>query len=230
VTNKATYKSGNAEVSGFFYQPQGGGTYPAVLVLHGKGGQNPAIRDRAAWFATQGYVAFAPDYFTPIGLTPEKFDVTFYKNNIDRVREDLGRGLEALKSLSYVAPDRLGVYGHSLGGYLSFILGTRDDMKGIVSCSGAYAPTAPARYLLDDICAEMKAAVLMFHTSGDTLVPIDHANTASTMLKSKGKQYEYIVYPGAGHVFDIPGGPTYDAAAAADFQQKMLAFFAARLK
>jgi carboxymethylenebutenolidase len=230
AANKAIYKIGNTEVSGYFYRPSGTGPFPAVLVLHGKGGQNLSIRDRASWFATQGYVAFAPDYFTPIGMTAEKFDVTFYKNSVDQVREVLGQGLEALKSLSHVAPGRLGVYGHSLGGYLSFILGTRDDVKGIISCSGAYAPTAPARYALTDICSEMKAAVIMFHCDADTLVPIDQANTASNMLKSKGKQYEYIVYPGGGHVFDVPGGPTYSATATADFQQKMAAFLKEKLQ
>jgi len=228
--NTATYQSGGTQVTGYFFKPEGLGPFPAVMVLHGKSGQNVQTRDRASWFAKQGYVAFAPDYFTPIGMSAEKFDVSFYKNNIDQVREILGQGLEALKSLSYVAPGRLGVYGHSLGGYLSFILGTRGDVKGIVSCSGAYAPTAPARYSLTDICAEIKAPVLMFHCVPDTLVPIDNANTASNLLKSKGKDYEYIVYSDGGHVFDVPGGQTYSATATADFQQKMLAFFQAKLK
>ncbi len=145
------------------------------------------------------------------------------------MREVLGQGLEALKSLPYVAPGRLGLYGHSLGGYLSFIMGTRDDLKGIVSCSGAYAPTVPAKYPLADICAQVKASVLMFHCEADTFVPIGHAKTAADLLKKNNKQYEYIIYPGAGHVFDVPGGATYSATVTADFQQKMLAFFQAKL-
>ncbi len=230
AANKATFQSGGVEVSGYFYKPAGKGPFPAVLVLHGKGGQNLSTRDRASWFARQGYVAFAPDYFTPIGMTTEKFDVSFYLNSVDPAREVLGQALEALKSLSYVDAARLGVNGYSLGGYLSFILGTRDDVKGIVSNSGAYAPTAPARYPLADICTQIKAPVLMVHGDADTLVPIANANTASELLKSKGKTYEYIVYPGAGHVFDIPGGAGYSAEAAADYQQKMLDFFKAKLQ
>lgn len=230
AAHSATYTSGGVQVSGYFYKPTGKGPFPAILVLHGKGGQNTNTRDRASWFAKQGYVAFAPDYFTPISMTAESFTVSFYSNSVDPAREVLGLGLEALKSLSYVEPNRLGVYGHSLGGYLSFILGTRDDVKGIVSCSGAYAPTAPARYPLTNICAEMKTAVLMFHCVPDALVPIDHANTASNLLISKGKQCEYIIYPDGGHVFDIPGGQTYSATATADFQQKMIAFLEAKLQ
>lgn len=67
-------------------------------------------------------------------------------------------------------------------------------MKGIVSVSDAYAPTAPARYPLADIITKIKSPVLIFHSALDTLVPIDAADTASNLLQSKGKQYEYIVY------------------------------------
>jgi dienelactone hydrolase len=56
------------------------------------------------------------------------------------------------------------------------------------------------------------------------------ANTANNLLRSKGKQYEYVVHPGVGHVFDIPGGQTYSATATANFQEKMLAFFQAELQ
>ncbi len=88
----------------------------------------------------------------------------------------------------------------------------------------------PSRYTFTEVVAEIKAPMLMFHCVPDTLVPIDQANTAADLLKSKGKQYEYIVYPDGGHVFDIPGGQTYSATATTDFQQKMLAFFKARLQ
>ncbi len=200
-------------------------------MLHGKGGQNLSTRDRASWLATQGYVALAPDYFTAIGMTAEKFDVSFYTTSVDPAREVLGNGLEALKSLSYVDAKRLGVMGFSLGGYLSFIMASRDDVKGIVSYYGAYAPALRTpRYPLADIVAQIKAPVLMFHGDKDELVPIGDANTASDLLKKNNKQYEYIVYPGAGHVFDVPGGATYSATAAADAQQKALTFFAAKLQ
>ena len=82
--NRATYKSSGVDVSGYFYQPQGNGPFPAVLVLHGKSGLGEGSRAYASWLAMQGYVAFAPDYFTPIDMTPEKFDATFYQHNVDR--------------------------------------------------------------------------------------------------------------------------------------------------
>lgn len=230
TANRATYSSGGTQVSGYFYRPPGTGPFPALLVLHGRGGLQEPSRVYASWLATQGYVALAPDYFTPIGMTREKFSGSFYKENVDQVREHLAQGLEALKSLSYVAPNRVEVVGFSLGGYLAFILGTRDDVKAIVSYYGAYAPMIVARYPFADVVAQMKAPVLMFHGDADKDVPIDHANTAQNLLTSSGKQYEYIVYPGVGHSFETQGAPTFNARATADAQEKVLAFLKAKLQ
>ncbi len=200
-------------------------------MLHGKAGLGEGQRSYASWLATQGYVALAPDYFTPIGMTAEKFDASFYTTSVDQAREVMAQGLEALKSLSYVDAKRLGVVGFSLGGYFTFIMASRDDVKGIVSYYGAYAPTLRApRYPLADIIAQIKAPVLMFHGDKDELVPIADANTAADLLKKNNKQYEYIIYPGVGHAFDIQGGSTYNAQASTDAQQRVLAFFNAKLQ
>ncbi len=212
-----------------FYRPQGAGPFPAVLVLHGKSGLTSASQAYASWLATQGYVALAPDYFAPINMPAGTWTGSDYGKYTDRIREDLGQGLESLKSLSYVIPDRIGVVGHSLGGFFAFVLATRDDLKGIVSYYGAYQPQAVApRYPL--IIAQMKAPVLMFHGDADTSVPIEQANTARDWLISNGKQFEYILYPGVGHALDLPRASTYHANATLDAQQRGLAFLSAKLR
>ncbi len=231
VSNRATYKSDDSEISGYFYKPQGAGPFPAVLVLHGKGGLGEPTRAYASWLATQGYVALAPDYLKPIGMSAGAWAGADYGKYTDRIREILGYGVESLKSLSYVSPNRFGVVGMSLGGFFAFVLATRDDLKGIVSYYGAYAPwLVNPQYPLADIIAQIKTPVLMFHGDKDELVPIEHAVAARDFLTSSGKQFEYIVYPGAGHAFDIQGGATYDAAATADARQKVVVFLQARLK
>jgi dienelactone hydrolase len=70
----------------------------------------------------------------------------------------------------------------------------------------------------------------MFHGDKDEMVPIEHAVAARDLLVSSGKKFENIIYPGAGHAFDIPGGATYDAAATADARQKVVVFLQAGLK
>jgi carboxymethylenebutenolidase len=234
AANRATYKSGGVEVSGYFYRPSGTGPFPALLVLHGKSGLDKGPQALASWLATQGYVAFAIDYFTPIGITPEKFDISFYLNSVDQAREVQAQGLESLKSLPYVAPTRLGVVGQSLGGYFALILATRDDVKGVISYYGAFTGSpvtrANTKYTVADIVSQVKAPVLMFQGDKDELVPIANADATQNLLINSGKQCEYYTYPGVGHAFDIKGGPTYDANATADSQQKVLTFIKAKLE
>lgn len=71
ATNRASYKSNRAEISGFFYKPQGNGAFPGVLILHSSNGLTEFERLYTSWLASQGYVALAPDYFTPIGITSQ---------------------------------------------------------------------------------------------------------------------------------------------------------------
>jgi carboxymethylenebutenolidase len=229
--NRAIYTSGTTDISGYFYKPQEDGPFPAVVVLHGKAGLNETTRAYAAWLVTKGYVAFAPDYFAPISMAAGVWAGSDYGKHQERIRTDLGQAIEAMKSVSFIKADCIGVVGFSLGGYFSFWLGTRDDVKAVVSYYGAYAPTViNTQYSLKDIIAQIKAPVLMFHGDQDTMVPIDHANTTADLLKSNNKQYEYIIYQGAEHAF----GPQYtsgpNAAANTDSQQRALVFLEAKLK
>jgi carboxymethylenebutenolidase len=177
----------------------------------------------------------APDYMTPVGVTSRTFEVqTFWALHTDRVREHLARGLDCLKSLPYVAPNRIGVVGYSLGGYFDLVLAARDDVKGVVSYYGAYHGSpidlVPAQYSLGDIAAQVRAPVLILHGDRDTTIPIDKATAVQYLLTSGGKQSELVVYPGAEHEFNKVGRPHFNAKATADAQARTLAFLAARLK
>lgn len=188
----------------------------------------------ASFLASRGYVALAIDYFTPMGMTREKWEATFWAKYTDKVREDMGQGIEVLKALPYVAPSHIGVVGFSLGGYFSLVLATRDDVKGIVSYYGAYAGPlvnrVGARYSAADIVAQLKAPVLMLHGEADQEVPIAFAHSTRNLIASGGRQAELVTYPGVGHAFNFQGTPTYDARATADAQEMTLAFLNASLK
>ena len=237
ANNRATYSRGDVATSAALYQPRGIGPFPAVLVLHTRGGLTPQDRDYAAWLASQGYVALAPDYLTPVGLapSPSPFPPIFipYTNPI---RDDLVRGLECLKSLPFVAQGRIGVVGFSLGGYFAVLLAGRPDVKGAVAYYVPYAGrpvnTAPTQYTFTDLAAQVRTPLLMLHGDADTEAPIGNARTAQTLLATSGKQAELVVYAGAGHGFNRrpPSPYVYDASAAADAQARVVAFLAAQLK
>ena len=231
---RATYKSGSMDISGYFYRPPGTGPFPAVLILHGASGLQQSIAAKASWLALQGYIAFAPDYFTPIGVAGGAWTGPSYKQYTDQIRQILGDGLEALTSLSYVDSTHLGAMGFSLGGYYAAILGTRNDVKGIVSYYGAFTGPPinqnPVTYTPVEIANQMRASVLMFQGDADQLVPIANANVMANLLTSAGKDCQYVVYPGAQHTFDATSGPTANPQAAADANQKSITFLQAKLR
>ena len=231
---RASYRSDDVNVSGYFYRPAGMGPFPAVLVLHGSNGLGEGPRAYAAWLASQGYVALAPDYLTPIGVPTKNWSASDWTKNPLRILEYLADGIETIKTLPYVIPNQIAVVGFSFGGYFAFILAGRDDVKGIISYYGAYlgkpVRDVPAAFTFSDIVAQIKAPILMLHGDADQRVPIALADAVQGLLATSNKQFEYIIYPGVEHGFDVQGSPTYNAGAAIDAQQKTLAFLREKLK
>jgi carboxymethylenebutenolidase len=227
--NQATWSSSGASVSGFIARPQGDGPFPAVLVLHTSGGLTDHEQSRASQLAGKGYVALAPDYFAPEGITPGQAGGLLALNaHVDRIREHLSGGVECLKSLSYVDTGRMGTVGFSLGGYFGLLVGARDDVKAVVSYYGSYhgegASQVPTKYAFTAVAAQVKARILMFHGDADNEVRVVLAQNAHRRLREASKQVELVVYPGVGHRFDRVGTPTFNAQATADAAGRTLAF------
>ena len=119
---------------------------PAMLALHPTGpegkrivaGEGPrANRQYAVELAQRGYVVICPDY-------PSFGDYAGYDFNADRYDSGTMKGVfnhmrcvDLLQSLPHVAPDRIGVIGHSLGGHNAIFVGAFDKrLKVIVSSCG----------------------------------------------------------------------------------------------
>ncbi|MBO9592566.1 MAG: alpha/beta fold hydrolase [Niabella sp.] len=119
---------------------------PAVIALHGTdrlgklsvAGQSAlANRDYAKKLAERGYVVLAPDYPDFGGLENYDFDGDRYQSGTMKGIFDHIRCVDYLQSLSYVAPDKIAVIGHSLGGHNAIFLGAFDQrVKVVISSSG----------------------------------------------------------------------------------------------
>lgn len=229
-SNQATWTSSGASVSGFITAPPGEGPFPAVMVLHTRAGFGAHEQSEASLLADSGYVALAPDYFAPDGLNPQSAEDAFaiLRTHVDQIRTHLNGGIECLKSLSYVDATRIGIVGFSLGGYFGLVVGSRDDVRAVVSYYGAYhgegASRVPTKYAFTDVAAQVRARVLMFHGDADAEASITLARNALRRLQEAGRQAELVVYPGVGHRFTRIGAPTYDAQATADAGARKLAF------
>src|SRR6266851_838822 len=83
---------GNGNIRGYLVRPaNASGKLPGVLVVHENRGLNPYIEDVARRFATQNFIAFAPDGLTSVGGYPgddEKGGQLFAKVDKPKMTED----------------------------------------------------------------------------------------------------------------------------------------------
>jgi len=116
------------DLAGTVFEPPGEGPHPGVLVLHGSSGR-PALF-RAGLLAAEGFAAFAVHYAddeVPVGDGIRRVPLPYF----DRAAEWFGER-------DRVAPDRLGVVGHSWGALAALLVGARSDWPGaVVSYNGS---------------------------------------------------------------------------------------------
>ena len=208
-------------VEGFLVRPEGDKKFPAVVLVHGGVSSRKATAQMAAYignrFAEKGYVALAVHYRDgPLGLQ----DV-----------EDTLSGIQYLKQLDCVDPERIGVYGGSHGGYVALMCAWRSDVKAVVEAAGfcdladmaqrlfqkrgewmeknvefygGYPDEVPDVYMDYSPCghiAEFQAAVFIIHGKMDTSVPVEHAYMLSELLEKYKKPYEMYISESGEHGF-----------------------------
>lgn len=208
-------------VEGFLVRPEGDKKFPAVVLVHGGVSSQKATVQMAEHvgnrFAEKGYVALAVHYRDgPLGLQ----DV-----------EDTLSGIQFLKQLDFVNPERIGVYGGSHGGYVALMCAWRSDVKAVVEAAGfcdladmaerlfqrrgewmeknvefygGYPDEVPDVYMDYSPCghvAEFQAAVFIIHGKMDTSVPVEHAYMLSELLENYKKPYEMYISETGEHGF-----------------------------
>lgn len=225
-TERVTVQSpaGNGSIAGLLARPATGDRFPAVLVVHENRGLNPYIEDVARRFATEGFLAFAPDGLTSVGGYPgndEQGGQLFQK--VDRVKmlEDFVASVAWLQARAD-STGRVGAVGFCFGGGVASSLAVRlPDLGAAVSFYGG-APSA-------DDAAKIKAPVLVHHGEMDTRL-VGSWPAYEAALTSAGVVHEGYVYAGAQHGFHNDTTPRYDKAAATLAWQRTLDWFNTHLR
>jgi carboxymethylenebutenolidase len=223
--------------SAYLAEPTGTGTAPGMLVIQEIFGVNPNVRAICDEYASNGYVALAPDLFwrqePGVQLdssTKEGWDRAFqFYQGFSEAKgvEDLIAALAWLRCNPRANGPRVngkvGAVGYCLGGKLAYLMATRSDADAVVGYYGvgiegsigeAGAITKPLMLHIaekDGFCppeAQRKVR--------DGLAPITHVTIHS--------------YPGVDHAFARKGGDHYDAAAATLADDRTAQFFSKNLK
>jgi len=221
-TSRLTAPDVKPGVYGSLYKPKTPGVYPAVILLHGSSGVQPANRYLAQVLSKHGYVSVVLNYYAGVGGLPPKArghkqweKLTGWSSNVENC-------VKYLQSLPEVEKNRIGLVGFSRGGGLAMRLsGKISSVKAVV----AYYPSL--RFVRGDSIAP----ALLLHGSHDDLIPSDQIENFYYYLLDIGKTAELKIYEGAGHGFErYTKKRVYSPSAAEDAKNRTIKFLDKYLK
>ena len=248
---------GKTRLTGYLWQPQGEGPFPAIVMLHGRAGPYSTAakgvydastltqrhRSWGEFWAARGYLALHVDSFGPRGYA-RGFPIHSYKNRPEAVSEQTVRPLDAygalhyLRSRSDVIANRIGVQGWS-NGAMTVLAALGSATRGI----GQPNPQSGFRAALALYpgCREQEkqdyvpyAPMLMLLAAEDEEVSPLVCRRFGERTMARGGKLEFVVYPGARHSFDDPGSRKQaneaNREATIDARQRAEQFFAAHLR
>jgi dienelactone hydrolase len=137
-----SFTSGGKKIDGLLAVPPGKGPFPAVLYLHGSGGDRSELIVPATWMAAHGVVALTitlPQGQVVAGATPEeqlKAQRRIGAATVVAAR----RAVDALQALPQVKRDRIGLVGYSAGGKIGAILAGVERRIGAFDLISAGSP------------------------------------------------------------------------------------------
>ena len=215
-----TFPSGGSTGQGLLYLPQGSGPHPALIVIHEWWGLNDWIKQEAAGYASQGYVALAVDlYHGKVATDAETAHELSRGLPQDQGVRDLTSALAWLAKRKDVDASRIGAVGWCMGGGFALQLAiAAPTLKAVAINYGALA-TDPASL------AKIHAAVLGNFGGQDRGIPPDAVHAFEAAMQSLGKPVDAKIYPDAGHAFENPNNTAgYKPADAADALARIDAF------
>ncbi|MET7767710.1 alpha/beta fold hydrolase [Nocardia sp. NPDC005366] len=145
-----TYRNGDITIAGTLTRPRGGGPFPAVLMITGSGPQN---RDEemmghkpflllADALTRAGYAVLRTDD-RGVGGTGGTLDAANYAD----LSGDAAAGVSFLRGRGDIDPARVGLFGHSEGGYLAPLVASRPD-SGVAFAILMAGPAVPGDQVL----------------------------------------------------------------------------------
>ncbi|WP_263384118.1 alpha/beta hydrolase family protein [Granulicella arctica] len=194
-----TFQSGDKTIRLDQIEPAGPGPFPAVLLVHGSGGNISFWLDSIAPFITRlGVALYAVHYFERTGTIRADTATILDGVHVPLWLDTLSDALEAIAARPTVNPRRIALLGISLGAFLSLAHATlpnRRRVRAIVEVSGGldgdYIAGATATF----------PPTLILHGEQDTIVPVSRARTLDDLLTRLDIPHQIQLFPNEGHHF-----------------------------
>lgn len=191
---RESYVSGGSQIRVETFLPPGEGRHPAVLVLYGSGGSINGKGEMVAisrQLAAEGMSVYLVHYFNRTG--------TLFANDarigrwITTWRDTVEDAVDYVATHPRADSSRIGLYGYSLGAYLSVSQAALD--------SRITAVAERAGGIMDAVRGREKRMphLLILHGTHDQRVPVRNARELERMAQRFGKPAEIHLYINEAH-------------------------------
>ncbi len=211
-----------------------GARYPVVVMVYG-GPAVQTIRDeynpRLLWqhLADRGVVVWQLDNRGSTGRG-HAFESSIHRRLGEVELADQLRGLEYLSSLPFVDSERVGIYGHSYGGYMAVMAMLRAPGRFKVGVAGSpvtdwrfYDSGYTERYMgtpddnadgyaqseLNALAANLEGKLFIIHALMDENVHFEHTAKLIDALVAADEDFDLLVFPGERHGYRSPTARRY---------------------
>ncbi len=193
--SELTFQSGGKPIRLDAYLPKTlDNPVPAVVALHGAGGNVSGMDRYASALAAQGFAVYVLHYFDRTGT--ESADKPTIMRNFPLWMKTLWDAISFVETQPQVDRERIALLGFSLGAYLSLANSAMDHrVRAVVEFFGGMPKEM--NLFMRRLCP-----VLILHGETDQTIPVEEAYQLQKLLEKKGIPYEIKIYPGAGHGFE----------------------------
>ncbi|MGI8551377.1 MAG: dienelactone hydrolase family protein [Dehalococcoidia bacterium] len=237
AVEQITITTGSELMPAYVSRPDGNDPVPAILIISDVFGASPFYQEMAGRLAHEGYFALLPNLFHRVGeLSEPSIEAAMGragKLTHESTLADIAAAVDYLQDRRDVQPKQVGTIGFCLGGAYAILIAERSEAIG-ASCvfygfpvntrQSANQPLSP----IDEV-EKISAPLAGFWGDADAGVGIQNVRRFEEELQRYNKDYEIVIYPGAGHGF-MARRTQADVPAAEDAWPKALQFFDKNLR
>lgn len=239
------FPSGSETIRGYLATPRMPGPHPAVVMIHENLGVTQHRQDMTEKLAEEGYVVLTVDLFSREGGRPpqnfkdanERRALAFIAARDEQAIPDCEAALSYLLTRRDVDPNRIGTVGYCMGGgtMLAWVFGRTQRLRAAVGfypniiVFPEYRPDGKALSRLPDT-RHLTCPLQVQFGQKDHAVPQEDQAALERELQGVSQPWEFIRHADAGHAFQDPSLPSYNAPSAIESWAMGIAFLDRYLK
>ena len=204
---QTTFRVGNRDIRIDMHEPSTTSPHPAMVLMHGAGGNVGLWLDRLTpHLSTLGVALYAPHYFDRTGTVRANLAAISDGVHVPQWIDTLNAAMTFAATRPNADPKRIALIGISLGSFLSLAFAaalsassdppTRRRIRALINISGGLIEPYAAQATRDF------PPTLILHGEADTVVPVTYARSLDKLLTTLAVPHQTNLLPHQGHWFD----------------------------